>query len=280
MQGPKTLPTTGPGVMAYDYFDEDYFQNGASKGTVYNNYLEVSRSSLIYREIAEAVARVFRPRRALEIGCATGVIVRYLNEMGVETHGIDVSEWAVSKREHPHVVLAGVEKLPFPDGHFDFIYSVHALEHIPQPLKSAAFEELRRVCGRGTQFHMMPIVGLGPYVGERDAVIAGLQKDPTHSLLDDRIWWLAEFKQIGFADVHAGLHFANEAGAIDLSEKSGARRRSPAGRRTSRPHPDLERQCAAVCGPPSEARGARYLCAARRWSSSACTGVAADGTVG
>lgn len=74
--------------MKYDYFDADYFQNGQTKGTVYNNYLEVARSSAIYREIAQLIFDVFRPKRTLEIGCATGIIVKHLNELGVEAHGI------------------------------------------------------------------------------------------------------------------------------------------------------------------------------------------------
>ncbi|MBO9655028.1 MAG: class I SAM-dependent methyltransferase [Agrobacterium tumefaciens] len=202
--------------MNYDYFDADYFQNGHTKGTVYNNYLEVARSAEIYKEISRLIHTVFRPRRALEIGCATGVIVKQLNELGTEAHGIDVSSWAVENREHDNVLLAGAENLPFPNGHFDFIYSVHALEHIPVNLKVAAFSELRRVSGQAIQFHMMPIVGEGPYVGEQEAVHSRLRKDPTHSLLEDIVWWRKQFEEIGFAIVNTSLSFAHESGAVDL----------------------------------------------------------------
>ncbi|TGE78493.1 hypothetical protein C9410_17215 [Rhizobium sp. SEMIA 439] len=202
--------------MDYDYFDADYFQNGHTKGTVYNNYLEVARSAEIYKEISRLIHTVFKPRRALEIGCATGVIVKQLNELGTEAHGIDVSSWAVENREHDNVLLAGAENLPFPDGYFDFIYSVHALEHIPQNLKIAAFSELKRVSGQAIHFHMMPIVGEGPYSGERETVRSRLRKDPTHSLLEDLVWWRKQFEEIGFGTVNASLSFAHETGAVDL----------------------------------------------------------------
>lgn len=202
----------------YTYYDADYFQNGATRGTAYSDYLTAARSSAVYREIASAIATVFRPARALEVGCATGVVVRRLNELGIEAHGVDVSEWAIRYREHENVRLAGVEALPFPDGHFDFVYSVHALEHVPAHLKDRAFAELRRVCRAGHQFHMLPVIGLGPYVGERAAVVAGLRKDPTHALLEDRAWWLAEFARIGFADMHVAVLLRSEAGPVDLSE--------------------------------------------------------------
>ena len=148
----------------------------------------------------------------------------------MRTHGIDVSEWAIANREHPNVLLAGVEKLPFPDGHFDLVYSVHSLEHIPGSLKDAAFDEMARVGGRAVQFHMLPIIGLGPYVGDRDAVIAGLKRDPTHSLLNDRSWWLDEFQRVGLHDLNVGLHFKSESGPPDLGESQilvGGRRPIP-----------------------------------------------------
>ena len=202
--------------MNYDYFDADYFQNGHSKGTVYNNYLEVARSSEIYREISHLIGEVFKPRRTLEIGCATGIIVKHLNKKGIEAHGIDVSDWAISNREHGNVVLAGAESLPFPDCYFDFIYSVHALEHIPVALKDSAFAELKRVSGSAIHLHMMPIVGEGPYSGEREAVRSNLRKDPTHNLLEDIYWWRKEFGRIGFSSLNTAVLFAHESGAVDL----------------------------------------------------------------
>lgn len=192
----------------YRYFDEDYFQNGESKGTAYRDYQSSSRSSPLYAEIAGACASL-KPRRALEIGCATGVIVARLNDMGVETHGIDVSSWAVEHREHPQVVLAGAESLPFPDGWFDLVYSVHALEHLPAAVADAAFAEIARVSAPdAVQFHTLPILGLGPYAGERGSTVAGLKKDPTHHLLEDEPWWQERFAAAGFVDL--GVHFLFE----------------------------------------------------------------------
>src|SRR5438876_12158134 len=93
----------------YTYFDESYFQDGRNKGTVYLNYLESARTSATYKDIARRVVEIFRPRRCLEIGCATGIIVKHINDLGCEAHGIDVSEWAVNHREHSNISLAGAE---------------------------------------------------------------------------------------------------------------------------------------------------------------------------
>jgi len=202
---------------SYGYFDEAYFQQGAERGTAYSNYLESSKTSALYREIAEVCA-AFRPIRALEIGCATGIIVKHLNDFGIETHGIDVSQWAISNREHPNVVLSGAEKLPFPDDHFDLIYSVHALEHIPTELKDAAFAEIGRVARKDAfHFHTLPIIGLGPYIGQRDIVIEKLKKDPTHNLLFEKSWWVDHFGSIGFEEFSAHVIFSGED-QTDLSD--------------------------------------------------------------
>lgn len=204
----------------YSYYDELYFQDGSKRGTAYSNYLEGSRSSATYRELAETIATVFRPRRALEIGCATGIIVRYLNDAGIEAHGIDVSSWAIEHREHPHVVLAGAEALPFPDEHFDLVYSVHALEHMPPHLLRPAIAEITRVCPTGTQFHMLPILGEGPYGGSREAAIAGLKKDPTHQSLHDRAEWLAVFAAQGWCDtgLRAAIFADTNTGELSVAQ--------------------------------------------------------------
>lgn len=184
----------------YSYFDEVYFQDGAQRGTAYHRYLENARRSKTYEELAESIHVVFQPRRSLEIGCATGVVVRRLNEIGTEAHGIDVSSWAVENREHPNVLLAGAVSLPFPDGYFDLVYSVHALEHVPTHILGKALSEIDRVCKSGIQFHLMPIVGDGPYVGERSLVEQKLRKDPTHNNLLDRSEWTNLFGEFGWKD--------------------------------------------------------------------------------
>lgn len=202
--------------VGYSYFDEAYYQDGKRRGTAYVNYLESARNSPTFAEIARALTEIFAPKRVLDIGCATGTIVRRLNELGCEAHGIDVSDWAVANAEHPNVRLGSADKLRFPDGHFDLVISCHALEHIPEAVFYSSISEIARVSSRYL-FHMLPMVGTPPYTGDPEEVIRNLRKDPTHQQLRSREWWMEKFSGCGFERVDHCILFRNETSTAELS---------------------------------------------------------------
>lgn len=212
---------------ANNSYDEAYYQSGDQRGTQYRNYLEQAPKNRTYFEIAETIATIFKPKRCLEIGCATGPIVHHLAHFGIEAHGIDVSEWAIKHRMHANVALGSVENIQFADNYFDLVYSCHALEHIPLPSKDQAFSEISRVCN-GIQFHMMPILESGPYVGDRFGHLLNLRTDPTHSLLYSRSWWLSQFQALGWADLGVQLALIHDNTWFELSECQILLSRDPA----------------------------------------------------
>ena len=110
-----------------------------------------------FREAAKAhntdamvalVTRAFpTPRRILVVGCGTGreagAMARALK---AETVGIDICDSFHFDHEasRPAVLqLMDARALDFPDDHFDFVYSFHTLEHVPQPHR--ALDEMARV---------------------------------------------------------------------------------------------------------------------------------------
>jgi SAM-dependent methyltransferase len=200
----------------FSYFDEAYFQEGEKRGTVYKNYRETAKTSPIFKEIARAMVEVFRPKRVLEIGCATGIMVKHLNDAGCDAHGIDVSEWAISHREHPNVRLASAGELPYPDASFDLVFSCHAIEHLPDAVVHQGIKEITRVCS-GFQFHMLPMVGTPPFTGPVDQVLANLKKDPTHNQLHPVSWWRGEFQKSGMVPVEVGIQFTEDNEACELT---------------------------------------------------------------
>lgn len=210
-------------TISYDYFDETYYQGRLDagghneRGTAYAEYIENSRQNACFREIASNIVRIFQPNRVLEVGCAIGAIVRFLNDLGCEAHGAEVSEWCVAHREHPNVVLGGFEKLPFPDDYFDLVFSVHSIEHVPPGSLSLALTELHRVCPKGIQLHFLPLVGSGPYTGDRQRTITQLRADPTHYNLYDRDEWFEKWQENGWKDTGLQIIFVNDTQSYEIT---------------------------------------------------------------
>lgn len=79
------------------------------------------------------------PRRALEIGCGPGRLLRPMSRYFDQIYGVDVSDAMVAlAREKLHDVpnafphaIGGSDLKLFPDRHFDFVYSYAVFQHIP-----------------------------------------------------------------------------------------------------------------------------------------------------
>jgi len=78
-------------------------------------------------------------RRALEIGCGPGRLMRPMSRHFGEIHGVDVSDEMIAQARqklrdipwaHPQCA-SGSNLAEFPSGHFDFVYSYAVFQHIP-----------------------------------------------------------------------------------------------------------------------------------------------------
>lgn len=87
-------------------------------------------------------------RRALELGCGTGVFLERVARCGAELRGIDLSEDLLAKARsrvghltNVAVDAGNAEALPYPDGSFDAVYGSSILHHLD--LDRALQETLR-----------------------------------------------------------------------------------------------------------------------------------------
>ena len=87
------------------------------------------------------VAPSGKHKRALEIGCGPGRLLRPMSHYFNQIYGVDVSDAMVKlAREKlsdvpnafPHAI-GGSDLKIFPDRHFDFVYSYAVFQHIPDP---------------------------------------------------------------------------------------------------------------------------------------------------
>jgi SAM-dependent methyltransferase len=175
--------------------------------------------------------RNFQPRRALDVGCATGFLVEVLRERGIDAVGCDVSPFAI---EHAapgargHVRVANLfAGLPWEDGAFDLVTVLEMLEHLPPDRVPKALAELQRVCGgylyatipsfgenasgpdghfdgkvrpeRLEHFLQLPAGFTGPIGGADLAVDSAGDPVEGHLTIASFEWWTQQFADAGFA---------------------------------------------------------------------------------
>ena len=71
-------------------------------------------------------------RRLLDVACGEGAISHLAANMGLEAHGMDLSESAIRTgmgQTSASLLVSDGERLPYADGSFDYITSIGSLEH-------------------------------------------------------------------------------------------------------------------------------------------------------
>jgi SAM-dependent methyltransferase len=111
--------------------------------------------------------------RVLDVGCGIGTYVRRFRQYTDDVHGIEVEEERVAEasQELPNIVLAVGEALPYPDDHFDLVFSNEVIEHVQDDRRTA--QEMVRVTKPGGLIalfapnRLYPFETHGAYLGGR-----------------------------------------------------------------------------------------------------------------
>jgi 2-polyprenyl-3-methyl-5-hydroxy-6-metoxy-1,4-benzoquinol methylase len=119
-------------------FGEEYFERGV--GSNYTSYrkkmMAVFKSGYLPRVVRDI--HIFKGMKVLDIGCAYGLFLKLIEELGAETYGVDISGYAIErakKETRATLYLHDVEKgLPmFPDNMFDLVTMFDVIEHLSSP---------------------------------------------------------------------------------------------------------------------------------------------------
>jgi ubiquinone/menaquinone biosynthesis C-methylase UbiE len=88
--------------------------------------------------------------RFLDVGCGAGYAMqKAIDELKCESYGVDPDPGAHGVGRYNNVnsqlniIQAFSEKIPFPDNHFDIVYSSHVLEHVND--ENQSLKEMKRV---------------------------------------------------------------------------------------------------------------------------------------
>jgi SAM-dependent methyltransferase len=127
---------------------------------------------------AFAAAGIGDGAAGLDLGCGQGWYLGALAGAGFRMHGIDYSAGQLRKaagnaqgdRARRRLCQADAQALPFPDGSFDFAYSINAFHHLPsRAAQERAVREIVRVLRPGGVFILHEINTQNPvfrlYVG-------------------------------------------------------------------------------------------------------------------
>lgn len=117
----------------------------------YTDYGNYSDETVLERELERrlpgsmAVASVLRPylgqhrSRLLEVGCANGIMMKHLGELGFDCHGVEIdprsSKIAARLIGEGRIFNGRLEDSPYLDGSFDAAVSRAVLEHLTTPFE-------------------------------------------------------------------------------------------------------------------------------------------------
>lgn len=173
------------GKAMQNFFGEEYYQNYWTEngGTSYENLEEFQ---VFIRSAAEYIKKEYHPQTVLDAGCAMGLLVAALRDLGVEAYGVDLSEYAISGvREdiRPYCAVGSLAD-PLPNSlprRYDLVVSIEVLEHMPE---EDGKKSIANLCTMSDQILF--------------SSVPDDTTDPTHINLHETPYWCGLFAKQGF----------------------------------------------------------------------------------
>ena len=180
-------PTDLPKVVK-DYFgiidDEFYF---AGRGLEAKHFIDAKHWKDFFALDDESAV--------IELGCGLGPRVYALNSYGVDTIGVEISQWAVDHKMHPKVEQGDITKSESLDGYYDLVVCYDVLEHLEHEELDKVLDSIKH----GYPNHLLISV---PVIGDPN-----LLNDPTHKIFETRQWWEKHIASYGFEIIPTPQHF-------------------------------------------------------------------------
>jgi len=128
------------------------------------NYFSTRKRPPMWERRAEFIVEKFNPQTTLDIGCSWGELVKSLNNLNVNTFGIDGSDFAISHvdptiKHKVFKVNLNNDSFPFDSGTFDLITGFYVIEHIHNMIFFAK-ELYRTLKSNGTIWFLTPNEGV------------------------------------------------------------------------------------------------------------------------
>jgi SAM-dependent methyltransferase len=143
--------------------------------------------------------------KILDIGCGKGFLLYDFTKVvpGIEVFGIDISSYAIanSKAEISERLQVGnATSLPFPDRHFDFVYSITTLHNLHCYDLDKALREMQRVSKKNSYL----CVESYRNEVEKANLLYWQVTCEAFNTPEEWEWW---FKQTGYTGDHSFIYF-------------------------------------------------------------------------
>lgn len=161
-----------------------------------------------WEKVAKAMADHYGIKpgdKILDVGCGKGFLLYDFTLVvpGVEIYGIDISQYAIdnSKEEvRDRLQVGSATKLPWPDKHFDLVYSLNTLHNLHAYDLDPALREIERV-GKKNKY-----ICVESYRNEVEKanLLYWQVTCEAFNTPEEWAWW---FKQTGYTGDHSYIYF-------------------------------------------------------------------------
>ncbi len=127
----------------YDYWDGDRRINYGGYNYLPGRWAPVANQMIDYYKLKPG-------DKILDVGCGKGFQLYELSVQlpGLELKGVDISEYAISNCKEEiseDLIVCNANSLPFPDNHFDYVFSINTLHNLHTFDLFSALKEIERV---------------------------------------------------------------------------------------------------------------------------------------
>jgi len=179
----------------------------------YDKWFDTGLGRYVLQYEKELVLELAAPKsgdKVLDVGVGSGIFALELMKRDVDITGIDVSEKMLDiarSKGVRNVAVGDAVSLDFPDGSFDLVISITALEFIKDPEK--AISEMVRVCRKGGRVVVGTLGSRSLWALKRGRAA---RRDPDSVFRDARFYSFGEMKRMaeksGYESVVKGAIYA------------------------------------------------------------------------
>ncbi|HTP58462.1 MAG TPA: class I SAM-dependent methyltransferase [Spirochaetia bacterium] len=128
-------------------YAQDYFDYELSNEAAFYRLMRLGMADVHFKE---RTAFFPAPKRFLDIGCATGMLIEAMQKEGWETRGVDIcresAEYGMRHRG-VDIFVGTLEEAHIPDNYYHVVHFSHLIEHVPDP--RGFLEEVKRILAPG-----------------------------------------------------------------------------------------------------------------------------------